>query len=99
MKLYADDSDLNQWYGDDAIEAVEKILPRRCSDCDSTGHFLANSEWSGTKEERLRCTGYLCSACEGRGWLYPDEPDWGDDGPAFGECLEYVWKAMGIYDF
>ncbi len=90
---FADDYD-----ADFALDALERILPRRCPELAS--HDLRYSATGGCYND----------LCEGRGWLYPDPPDWwglGAEGVTISDeyqrhlwasRLEAIWRAMGILE-
>jgi len=83
----------------DAIDAVMRILPRRCPGEEVVGHKAGHDECAS----RIGCPG--CPICDGRGWLYPDMPDFMIDAilpqAAYNDwhdLSETVWRAMGILE-
>ncbi|KKN73808.1 hypothetical protein LCGC14_0397570 [marine sediment metagenome] len=64
-----------------AVSAVARILPRRCP-CQ-----LPEPVEEGERDED----------CGGRGWLYPDPPDFRYEFE-WGTFCKYMWRAMGILE-
>ena len=100
MKLYADhieNASVEKAAYAAGLDALARVLPRRCP-----GFKHLNGEW------------YLCQAndgaspcggCDGRGFLYPEAPDWWDmiehDGDLLNNWERHcarTWQAMGITD-
>jgi len=88
----------------EALRVLKPILPRRCrigndvqgyNDCSGSVfviEFIDSDPTPGPHPE-----------CEGRGWLYPDPPDWWPWDKAEapkrweGHC-DAMWRAMGILE-
>jgi len=78
---------------------LARVLPRRCND-DQLGPCI-----NGWYEPPVTTTRIMCGWCDGRGWLYPEEPTWFDSddwGPLAvgyvswtGFCL-LLWHTFGF---
>lgn len=86
------------------LEGLQRVLPRRCPDCHGLGYenYLADTEWPDgmlTQEPDQRSH----PPCEGRGWLYPDPPDWWERSSSgrvwirqWEQHCRTSWRAMCI---
>jgi hypothetical protein len=84
-----------------AIDAVRPLLRRRCPMSDGKGHHPRPAGQTADLEGE-----YTCAMCEGRGWLYPEQPDWWEGGRilaptiraySWEEWCDGMWRVMGLY--
>ena len=81
----------------EALRVLKPILPKRCGRCLGEGRSMEATEEFGPE------TLERCDTCEGRGWLYPDMPDWWaeDWNPPdlmWRRQCTYTWRVLGILE-
>ncbi len=117
--LYADDVEVSPVAMGEAAQAARRILPHRCPhpDCKEgrimvTGPCPDAKPYDNADGFEISClvlhwVGADHNICDGRGWLYPDPPDWWDVWSSYDETLvddtwqqhlRFVYRAMGILE-
>jgi hypothetical protein len=95
---------------DAILDAMRRILPKRCPDCEGTGKDdICSKDGFHTGSEGKCEYNTPDPTCEGRGFFYPDMPDWWDKEPytswgsqhtnwqeAWEGMCDDTWRAMGV---